>query len=300
MNIKDKIYEIRGEYVMLDSDLAKLYQCKNGTKEINQGVKRNITRFPRDFYFQLTREEYENILNSQNVSLELETTMKSQNVTSSRTHGGVRKLPYVFTEQGVAMLSSVLKTEVASETSVKIMRTFVMLKKYVSTNLMEQKNMNNMLVSHENRITLLESTFEEFKEKKKVNEIYFKGQIYDAYSKILDILKEGKNEVIIIDSFLDKTILDMIRNIDTKVILITSNKSKLKEIDIDKYNMEYSNLEVRYDDSYHDRYIIIDKEKIYHLGASINHAGSKTFSINILEDEMVKKALLQSISVNCH
>ena len=198
------------------------------------------------------------------------------------------------------MLASVLKTEVASETSVKIMRTFVMLKKYVSTNLMEQKNMNNMLVNHENRITLLENTFNEFKEKKKINEIYFKGQIYDAYSKILDILNTATKEIIIIDNFLDKTILDMIRNIDVKVILITSNKSKLKEIDIDKYNMEYSNLELRYNDTFHDRYIIIDKFIIYHLGASINHAGSKTFSINILEDEIVKNTLLQSINVNCH
>jgi len=128
VNIKDKIYEIRGEYVMLDSDLAKLYQCKNGTKEINQAVKRNITRFPRDFCFQLTKEEYENILNSQNVSLELDMSLKSQNVTSSRNHGGVRKLPYVFTEQGVAMLASVLKTDVAAVVSVQIMRTFVMLK----------------------------------------------------------------------------------------------------------------------------------------------------------------------------
>jgi len=155
-----------------------------------------------------------------------------------------------------------------------------------------------MVLKDNERITLLENTFEEFKEKKKVNEIYFKGQIYDAYSKILDIMKDANNEIII-DSFLDKTILDMIRNIDTNVILITSNKSKLKEIDIDKYNMEYSNLEVRYNDTYYDRYIIIDKTTIYHLGASINHAGSKTFSINILEDEMVKYSLINCISVNC-
>ena len=126
-------------------------------------------------------------------------------------------------------------------------------------------------------------------------EIYFKGQIYDAYSKILDILKEGKEEIIAIDSFLDKSILDMIRNIDTKVVLITSNKSKLKEMDIDKYNMEYSNLELIYNDTFHDRYIIIDNKKIYHLGASINHAGNKTFSINILEDEMIKELLINEV-----
>jgi len=144
---------------------------------------------------------------------------------------------------------------------------------------------------------LLQDSFSKFEEKKLVNEIYFKGQIYDAYSKILDILKEANKEIVIIDSFLDKTILDMVRNIEVKVILITSNKSKLKEIDIEKYNMEYSNLEVRYNDTYHDRYIFIDRKIIYHLGASINHAGSKTFSINILEDEIVKSSLLNSIFI---
>jgi len=278
MNIKDKIYEIRGEYVMLDSDLAKLYECKNGTKDINKAVKRNLNKFPNDFYFQLTNEENE--------------SLRFQNGTTNMS----RSLPHVFTQEGISMLATVLKTEVAAEVSVRIMRTFVAMRKYLSTNILKENNINNVLMSHENRITLLESTFDEFREKKKVNEIYFKGQIYDAYSKILDILKEGKEEVIIIDSFLDKSILDMIRNLDSKIMLITSNKSKLKEIDIDKYNMEYSNLEVRYNDTYHDRYIIIDRTTIYHLGASINHVGSKTFSINILEDDIVKDLLINSVN----
>ena len=289
MNIKDKIYEIRGEYVMLDSDLAKLYQCKNGTKSINLAVTRNKNKFPEDFCFKLNDDEMKKIW------FQIETKK-----IKVETRGGKYKNPYAFTEQGVAMLASVLKTDVAAEVSVQIMRTFVMLKKYVSTNLIEQSYINKMVIKDNERINLLESTFNEFKEKKKVNEIYFKGQIYDAYSKILDIMKEANNGVVVIDSFLDKTILDMIRNIDTKVILITSNKSKLKEIDIEKYNSEYNNLSVKYNDTFHDRYIIIDKTTIYHLGASINHAGSKTFSINILEDEIVKNTLLQSISVNCH
>ena len=284
MNIKDKIYKIREEYVMLDSDLAELYQCKNGTKSINLAVTRNKNKFLEDFCFRLNDDEIKDIwfqLETKNIKVE--------------TRGGKYKNPYVFTEQGVAMLASVLKTDVAVEVSVKIIRTFVMLKKYVSNDLLEQNNVNSMLFNHENRITLLESTFDEFREKKKVNEIYFKGQIYDAYSKILDILNTATKEIIIIDNFLDKTILDMIRNIDVKVILITSNKSKLKEIDINKYNMEYSNLKLIYNDTFHDRYIIVDKTTIYHLGASINHAGSKTFSINILEDEIVKKSLFECV-----
>ena len=195
------------------------------------------------------------------------------------------------------MLSTILKSKVAIEVNVKLIDTFVKLRKYISFNLIEQSYINKMVIKDNERINLLESTFNEFKEKKKVNEIYFKGQIYDAYSKILDIMKEGKEEIVIIDSFLDKSILDMIRNISVNVILITSNKSKLKELDIEKYSSEYDNLSVKYDDTFHDRYIILDRNKVYHLGASINHAGSKTFSINILDDEIVKELLINSIEV---
>ena len=283
MNIKDKIYEIRGEYVMLDSDLAKLYECKNGTKEINQAVKNNIGKFPERYSWILTDEENYNL--------------RSKFLTANISNMS-RVKPRVFTEQGVWMLSTILKTKIATETTIKIMDAFVTMRKYISINLLEQNNTNNMLVNHENRISLLENTFNEFKEKKKINEIYFNGQIYDAYSKILDIIKEANNEVVIIDSYLDKTVLDMIRNIDVSVALITSNKAKLKTIDIEKYNKEYSNLKVIYNDTFHDRYIIIDKSTIYHLGSSINHAGSKTFFINILEDKIVKELLINSVKIN--
>ena len=283
MNIKDKIYEIRGEYVMLDSDLAKIYEVE--TKRINEAVKNNPLKFPERFTFILTNEEY------------IKTNLRSKISTSSsnNNYGGRRYNIRVFTEQGVWMLSTILKSKVAVNVTINIMDAFVLMRKYISTNLIEQKYVNNLVMTHENRINLLESIFDEFKEKKKVNEIYFKGQIYDAYSKILDILNTSKKVVIIIDSYLDKSILDMIRNIKVDVILITSNKSKLKSIDIKKYNEEYSNLKVIYNDTFHDRYIIIDKNTIYHLGASINHAGSRTFSINILEDEIVKELFINSI-----
>lgn len=282
MDIKNMIYEIRGQYVMLDSDLAKLYECKNGTKSINLAVKRHLERFPERFMFQLNENEVNNL------RFQLETANK---VDISKT----RTLPYVFTEQGVAMLATILRTEVAVKVSIEIMDAFVHMKKYISNNLMEQKYINNQVMKNTEDIKLLQESFSKFEEKKIVNEIYFKGQIYDAYSKILDILNTAKEEIIIIDNFLDKTILDMIRNINVKVILITSNKSKLKETDIKKYQLQYTNLEVKYDDTFHDRYIILDKSTIYHLGASINHAGSKTFSINILEDNIVKTALFNNI-----
>ena len=146
IQIENLIYEIRGKQVMLDSDLATLYGCRNGTKEINQAVKRNIDRFPDDFYFQITKEEH--------------TNLKSQFVTSSwSNYGGIRKLPYVFTEQGVAMLATVLHIPVAAEVSVNIMRTFVKMRKYISANLIEQDNMKNMLIKHDNEIKLLQESF---------------------------------------------------------------------------------------------------------------------------------------------
>ena len=281
--IENMIYEIRGKQVMLDSDLAKLYKCKNGTKVINQAVSRNIERFPDDFYFQLTSLEYKNL--------------KSQFVTSSleNNYGGVRKLPYVFTEQGVAMLSSVLRTEVASSVSINIMRAFVAMRHYIGNNEYRLSNVETKVIEHDKEIKLLQETLDKFDSVKKVNEIYFKGQIYDAYSKIIDIFKTAKKELIIIDSYADKTVLDMIRNINVNIILITKKNNKLTNTDINKYNKQYNNLNIIYNDTFHDRYFIIDKNTIYHCGASINHAGRRTFSINILDDEIVKDNLINSI-----
>ena len=282
MNIKNKIYEIRGQYVILDSDLAKIYEVE--TKRINEAVKNNPLKFPVRYSFRLNDEESKSFL-VENFDQKTE------------TRGGKYKNPRVFTEQGVWMLSTILKSKIAINTTINIVDAFVAMRKYLSTNLLEQKYINNQVMKNTEDIKLLQDSFSKFEEKKIVNEIYFKGQIYDAYSKILDILNTAKEEIIIIDNFLDKTILDMIRNINVKVILITSNKSKLKETDIKKYQLQYTNLNIQYDNTFHDRYIIIDKSTIYHLGASINHAGSKTFSINILEDNVVKNSLLNNISI---
>ena len=282
IKIENMIYEIRGKQVMLDSDLARLYQCKNGTKVINQAVSRNLNRFPNDFYFQLTKEETDKL--------------KSQIVTSSLiNHGGIRKLPHVFTEQGVAMLSSVLKTTVASQMSVDIMRAFVAMRKYISSNLIEQKYINNQVFKNTEDIRLLQESFSKLESKEVKNEIYFDGQIYDAYSKIIDIMNEAKNELIVIDNYADKTFLDMIRNFLFKIILITKFNSKMSSLDISKYNSEYNNLTIIYNDTFHDRYFIIDRKIIYHCGASINHAGSKTFSINRLDDDVLINSLLTRI-----
>ena len=283
VNIENLIYEVRGKQVMLDSDLARLYGCVNGTKTINQAVKRNVDKFPDDFYFQLTKNEFFNL--------------KSQFGTSSwNDYGGIRKLPYVFTEQGVAMLATIIKTKVATEMSITIMRAFVAMRKYISSNLIEQKYINNMVLEHDSQIKLLQSTFNKLEEKKKVNEIYFDGQIYDAYSKIQDIFKEAKKELIIIDGYADNTILDIIKRLKINVIIVTKPNNLLTKQDVLKYNKQYNNLKVIYDNSFHDRYFILDGNIVYHCGASINRIGYKTFSITLIGDSEVCMLLLNKVN----
>lgn len=284
-NIKNKIYEIRGVQVMLDSDLTMFYGCTNGTKDINKAVKRNIERFPNDFYFQVTKEEYKNILRFQNGTLELEQGKYS------------KYLPYVFTEQGVAMLSSVLRSGNASKVSIVLMRAFVAMRHYLIDNkdiYVSLNNINNKLIEHDKKFDII---FDNFKIKEEKELVFFNGQIFDAYSKIVDILKEAKNELTIIDEYADKKVLDMIKNLDVSITLIVRSKSLLKKIDLEKYNKQYNNLRIVYDDSWHDRYIIIDKIKIYHLGASLNYIGTKTFNVNKLEDDDVIKLLLDKLKM---
>ncbi len=276
-NIENKIYEIRGVQVMLDSDLAELYQCANGTKDINKAVKRNIERFPNNFMFQLTNEEFNNL---------------RFQIGTSNIKGGRRYKPYVFTEHGVAMLSSVLHSKTAINISIKIINAFVKMRHYLIENKDIYKSLNNInvkLLEHDEKINKIFNRFEP-----KEN-LYLKGQIYDAYSKIIDIFKLAKEELIIIDSYADKTLLDMISKFKVKVILITKDSERLSELDIEKYNCQYNNLKVIRNNTFHDRYIIIDKKEVYHLGTSINNAGNGIFSINKLEDEFVINTLLDKI-----
>ncbi len=283
--ITNLIYEIRGVQVMLDSDLAILYNCKNGTKTINLAVKRNIERFPEKFMFQLTLDE-------------IKCHSRFQIETLNRLGHNIKYLPYAFTEEGVAMLSAVLRTDVAAKISVAIMEAFVLMRKYLSKELLEQRHIYNQVFKNTEDIKLLQESFNSFKEEKKNSEIYFQGQIYDAYSKIVDIFKMAKEELIIIDGYADKVVLDMIREIKVPVKIICHKNKLLKDIDIKKYNEQYHNLKIKYNEDYHDRYFIIDQKIIYHCGTSLNHIGSKTFSINLLLDTDVKNSLLSKIKMN--
>ncbi len=271
MEIKNMIYEIRGKQVMLASDVAKLYHVE--TKVLNQTIKRNIDRFPKEFCFQLDDDETK--------------FFWSQIVTKKlivETRGGSYKNPYVLTEQGIMMLSGLLRSDIAVKVNIQIIDAFVKLKRYVSLE-------NKMLINHENRILKLEDAIDKMNEKEKVNSIFFDGQIYDAYSKIICILKLAKDNIIIIDSYADNTLLDIISKIDKKVTLICTNKL-LKNIDLDKYYKQYNNLKIIYNNSFHDRYFILDNSILYHCGASINYLGHKIFGINKIEDDIMKNKLI--------
>lgn len=271
-NIENLIYEIRGKQVMLDSDLAKLYECKNGTKTVNLAVKRNINKFPEKYCFQLSENEYKNL--------------KFQNETSSlNNYGGVRKMPFVFTEQGVAMLATVLKTPVADAVSMKIIDAFVYMRRYLSG-----ITGSNMLVNHEERILKLEEQFNKFSSKR--NTIIYEGKIYDAYSVMLDIFNEAKGEIIIVDNYVNKELLDILREVDKKIIVISNNMNN--EL-IKKYESQYDNTQFVSDNPFHDRYIILDRKEVYASGMSLKDVGKKYSYINKIEESIFINELIKRI-----
>lgn len=194
------------------------------------------------------------------------------------------------------MLSGIIRNPIAVKVSIAIMNAFVLMRKIISKDLLEQKYFKNMLLEHDEKIKLLENSFLEFKNKDQTNIIFFEGQIYDAYSKLVDIMREAKRELIIVDGYADKVVLDMIREIKVPVYLITKKNKVLKELDIRKYREQYDNLEIIYSDSFHDRYLVLDEKEVYHCGTSLNYAGKRTFSINKLEEEEIKNVLITKIN----
>ena len=275
IKIEELIYEVRGKQVMLDSDLAKLYGCKNWTKSLNLAVKRHINKFPERFMFQLTENETK--------------LLRFQNET---TNNMSRTLPYVFTEQGVAMLATVLKTEVADEMSIKIMDAFVTMKNYINNNFIEQKYINNLVLDLDERVCLLEESFDKLSTKKDNNHIFYEGQIYDAYSLLIDILSKAKEEIIIIDNYAGKELFDITRNINVNIKIYTKN---IDNISKKKYEKEYSNIEIISTDIFHDRFIIIDNKELYNIGSSLKDIGKKCSSVNKIEDTVIISELIDRL-----
>lgn len=270
--ITNKIYIIRGVEVMLDSDLAKLYDCKNGTKEVNQAVKNNTDKFPERYSFQLTNEECKDL--------------KSKNLTTNISSKS-RSNPRVFTEQGVYMLATILKGKKASKITLQIMDAFVIMKSYIS----KDSTNNKILVNHENRLLKLEDEFRNFSSKEKT--IIYEGKIYDAYSIMLDIFNESKEEIIIIDNYVNKDLLDTLRILNKKIIIMSKNYNEQL---IQKYSEQYDNIIFISNNTFHDRYIVLDRKEVYISGMSLKDLGKKYTYINKVNEDIFIIELIKRIN----
>ena len=264
--IENLIYNIRGKQVMLDSDVAMLYNKKK--KKINQAVKRNLERFPEEFCFRLTEEEKENMW-SQIVTA-------SKNIETNKFRNK-KYLPYVFTEQGIAMLSGLLKNDIAVQVSINIINAFVSMRRFLLNNGQVFQRLTNVeytlleqgkvLSKHEKQF---EKVFDELQKNKKEEfkqKIFFDGQIYDAYSLIVDIIKKAKSKILIIDNYIDDSILQMLskKNKNVEVIILTSPKCKITKLDINKFNKQYPSIKIVNTNKFHDRFIVIDDKELYHI-----------------------------------
>lgn len=293
--IKNLIYTIRGNQVMLDSDVAMLYHYP--TKRINEAVNRNKQRFPENFCFQLTEEEYKSLrfknftlneVNSKDVNEDNSLRSQIATLDENAGRGKHRKyLPYVFTEQGIAMLSGLLRNDIAIQVSINIMNAFVEMRKFLAVNGQIFERLTNVeykLLEHDKKF---DKVFDQLQHEENIKQkIFFEGQIYDAYSLIIDIIKKANKKILIIDNYIDDSVLKMItkKNKDVEVVILTSDKSNIQKIDIQKFNKEYPILKVAKTNKFHDRFIVIDNKEMYHLGASIKDLGRKCFGINRIED----------------
>ena len=278
-DLQNFIFTIRDKQVMLDSDLAKLYQVE--TKRINEAVKRNPDKFPSDLIFELTIEEFENL--------------RSQNATFKENLKQRKYIPKVFTEQGVYMLATVLKSKVATEVTLSIMRTFTKMKNFLINN----ANIFSRLEVIEKRQISFELTTDEKinqifeiinKTKLPTQGIFYDGEIWDAYEFINYLLKSATKEVVLIDNYIDDTVLTLFSKYPTlEFTIVTKSISKQLKLDIDKYNSQYNNLKIKTSNRYHDRFLLFDNEA-YHVGASLKDLGKKVFAFNKID-----RKFLQSI-----
>jgi hypothetical protein len=273
VSINNKIYTIRGQQVMLDRDLAELYEV--GTKRLNEQVKRNINRFPDNFRFQLTNEEIK--------------YWKSQIATSNKEKMGLRKKPYAFTEQGVAMLAGILKSDVAVKMSIQIINAFVAMRRYFAENAQVFARIDKKLLEHDKKFNQVFDAIER-KDIKQEKGIFFEGQMFDAYQFISDIIRSAKKSIIVIDNYIDDTVLTLFskRKKGVSVTIFTRTISKQLQLDLKKYNSQYSKIIIKQFNKSHDRFLIIDNKEVYHLGASLKDLGNKWFAFSKFDKESFK------------
>lgn len=286
-DVKSLIHVIRGKQIMLDSDLAMLYQVETGA--LNRSVKRNINRFPEDFCFQLTEEEF----------------LRCQNgISKEKTErrGGRRYMPYAFTEQGISMLSAVLKSDVAVNVSIGIMRAFVEMRHFISNNALLFEKVSDIELK---QLEYQKSTDERFDKvfqyiedhAESEQKIFFDGQIYDAFSLITSIIKKAQKEIILIDGYVDVDTLNILakKNAGVDVKIYTFASAQLTNRDAANFNAQYPTLTVTKTQVFHDRFIILDGKTAYHIGSSIKDAGKKCFGISLIDDPGVVADLLNRL-----
>ena len=284
-DIKSLIYVVRGQQVMLDSDLAMIYQVE--TKVFNQAVSRNIERFPENFRFQLTKEEFD--------------TLRSQ-IATSDGRGGRRYRPYMFTEQGIAMLSGVLRSDVAVQVSIRIMNTFVEMRRFIANHALLFEKVSDIelkqLEYQKNTDEKFDKVFRYIEDHAESEQkIFFDGQIYDAFSLITSIIRKAQKEIILIDGYVDVDTLNILakKNAGVDVKIYTYAIAQLTNRDAAKFNAQYPTLTVKKTQVFHDRFIILDGGTAYHIGASIKDAGKKCFAISLIDDPGVVTDLLNRL-----
>ena len=286
MPIRELIYVIRGQQVLLDRDLAALYGVD--TKVFNQAVKRNIERFPVEFRFQLTQEEYE--------------SLRSQIVTSKEGRGGRRYMPYAFTEHGVAMLSAVLRSDTAIQVSIRIINAFVEMRHFIANNAalferisaVELKQLEYQKQTDEKFDKVFEYIDDHIESEQK---IFFNGQIYDAFELLISLIRKASKKIVLIDGYVDIGTLNILakKNEGVDVTIYTFSNTRLSQMDIATFNAQYPDLKVKYMTAFHDRFLILDDAIGYHIGASIKDAGKKCFAITRIQDEQTIQDILNRL-----
>lgn len=284
-DLKNKIYTIRGVQVMLDSDLAEIYGYE--TKRFNEQVKNNIERFDEDFRFQLTQDEVD-VLRSKFSTTNISTMSRS--------------LPYAFTEQGIYMLMTVLKGELAVKQSKTLIRLFKQMKDFVLTNsqlFAEIDSIKKHLIEsdlhhkeNDKRIDELFTLMDKYKIEEKQG-IFFQGQIFDAYAKFESFIQSAKKEIVLIDGYVDLTVLERLakKQRGVNVLLYTDSKTKITNLDVQKFNAQYPTLTLNFTSKMHDRFLIIDNSVLYHIGASLKDLAKKCFAFEILDSSLIPSVL---------
>ena len=288
IDIRSQIHIVRGKQVMLDSDLAMLYKVETGA--LNRAVKRNKKRFPEDFCFQLSEEEF----------LRCQNGISKDDDPDGR--GGRRYMPYAFTEQGISMLSAILRSDVAINVSIGIMRAFVEMRKFLATNSLILNRVEELEVkqleyqkSTDERIDRVFQYIEDHAESEQ--KIFFDGQIYDAFSLITTIIQKAKSDIVLIDGYVDVNTLNILakKNSGVDVTIFTYASTPLTKKDVENFNAQYPTLTVKKTQVFHDRFIILDGKTVYHIGASIKDAGKKCFGISLINDSSIVLDILNRL-----